>query len=46
MYQTGIRVNELVNMKHKNLNLEKNYANIDGKGSRPRKIILGKDLST
>lgn len=45
MYRTGLRVNELVNMKHKNVYTENNYASINGKGSRERKIIIGKDLS-
>lgn len=34
MYRTGLRVNELVNVKHKNIFLEYNYARINGKGDK------------
>jgi len=44
-YQTGIRVGELCDMKHKDINFDNHQALIKGKGSKVRKIILGKNLS-
>ncbi len=45
MYSSGLRVSELVNLKIKDLNLEKNFGFVrDGKGGKDRLIILSNNL--
>lgn len=45
MYSAGLRVSELVNLKVKDLNLEKNFGYVrNGKGGKDRLITLAKNL--
>lgn len=45
MYSSGLRVSELINMKVKDLNLEKNFGFVrNGKGGKDRLITLSKNL--
>lgn len=45
MYSAGLRVSELLNLKIKDLNLEKNYGFVrNGKGGKDRLFILSKNL--
>ena len=42
--QTGIRINELVNLKMKNIDLQERTVRIKGKGDKERIIPLSKDM--
>ncbi len=45
MYSSGLRVSELINLKVKDLNLEKNFGYVrNGKGGKDRLITLAKNL--
>lgn len=45
MYSSGLRVSELINMKVKDLNFEKNFGYVrNGKGGKDRLITLSKNL--
>jgi len=45
MYSSGIRVSELINLKIRDLELEKNYGYVrNGKGGKNRLIVLSKNL--
>ena len=40
-YSTGLRLSELVNLKHHMLDMEENVARVVGKGSKTRYVMLG-----
>jgi len=44
MYRTGLRVKELVNVKHKNIFYKYNYVKINGKGDKKRDLPIENDL--
>ncbi len=41
LYATGVRVSELVNMEHREVNLERGYVRVTGKGNKQRLVPLG-----
>ena len=42
-YSTGIRISELVSIKTRDVNIQKNIIKVFGKGKRERIVILGKN---
>lgn len=41
LYATGVRVSELVNMEHREVNLDRGYVRVMGKGRKQRMVPLG-----
>ena len=45
LYATGLRVSELVGLKHQDINLERGFLRVMGKGSKERVVPLGESAA-